>query len=650
MVYPKKISNFEEVQLKLGIKSSLPRVKPLLSMVYAVWKTKGKDAELYYSVQDGDKVLLKEDIRVLMKDYFSAEIASSGMSEDQFYEILNNNVLVTHQIEALIVALELIWKIALVKFEDETKSFSSERKGKKRYQKKLQYTKNIDFIDLLISNNENEYKKILFNWITDNTLDINEQFEIALIKQFTIISEEAVYKIKINEDEDILFFQSGIYTRIIEGEPEVNLKDFQENKGPLRILHNVLKENLNYFLGKNKNSAIIQDSSRLAELSEYTKRVNNFLTLTNIKIDIILEQDNAEKPVESELRAPEINRPRNRIIFGAPGTGKSFTLNNDKKFFGSKFERVTFHPNYSYSQFVGTYKPRPIYKDHFKSSSYSEVPYTDLSLNNIEADSSMHKKFYPIVNEPYITYDFVPGPFLRLLVQALKDRSNNYLLVIEELNRANVAAVFGDIFQLLDRDESGVSEYSITISEEMKAYLFKELGYKLEELQLPENFYIWSTMNVADQGVFPMDTAFKRRWDFEYVKLNDGEEKIISIVVDITSLTRKEVYWNVFRRAINQKLIDIGIKEDKLIGPYFIRPADLLHPKKFQTTFTNKLLMYLFEDVLKHRKNEFFVTDVKTFSDLAELYESGKEIFNFSMDDLLDDVLKNQSDYYVLEE
>ncbi|MDV5105909.1 AAA family ATPase [Clostridium perfringens] len=178
-----------------------------------------------------------------------------------------------------------------------------------------------------------------------------------------------------------------------------------------------------------------------------------------------------------------IDKPYNRIIFGAPGTGKSNKLENEKGVFGDNFERVTFHPNYSYSQFVGTYKPVPN-KVNDKNGALTET----------------------------ITYEYVPGPFMRSLVKAIRSiKSENptpYLLLIEEINRANVAVVFGDVFQLLDR-KNGISEYAIETSEDMRSYLLKELGGDLkdyEKIRIPANLYIWATMNSADQGVFPMDT------------------------------------------------------------------------------------------------------------------------------------------------
>ncbi|MBR0472225.1 MAG: AAA family ATPase [Methanosphaera sp.] len=282
---------------------------------------------------------------------------------------------------------------------------------------------------------------------------------------------------------------------------------------------------------------------------------------------------------------------RNKIYFGAPGTGKSYKLNKDKKqlFKDNKedYERVTFHPDYSYANFVGTYKPVATRDDNGKSD---------------------------------ISYEYVPGPFMRVLVRAFKQPQTNHLLIIEEINRANVAAVFGDIFQLLDRltrddnDESGrhlgASEYDIQTSNDMRNYLKKELGpednklgeHNYERIWIPENMYIYATMNSADQGVFPMDTAFKRRWDFEYIDIDnneyEGNEYTLGLEEYMTKIT-----WNKIRKAINKELINYA-NEDKLLGPYFI-PQNL-DQETFKDVFINKVLMYLFEDVAKSRRNEIF--------------------------------------------
>lgn len=274
----------------------------------------------------------------------------------------------------------------------------------------------------------------------------------------------------------------------------------------------------------------------------------------------------------------------NRIIFGAPGTGKSFRLDREADELvsdGGDYERVTFHPDYSYANFVGTYKPVP--------------------------------------TQNGISYEYVPGPFMRMYVKAIKNGySKNkeeikpFLLLIEEINRANAAAVFGEIFQLLDRDEKNSSQYPVKPSEDIRVYLAKELGGRpeqYEQIKIPDNMYIWATMNSADQGVFPIDTAFKRRWNFEYIDINNNEEEIDDayLICDKTDFPYR-VKWNTLRRTINMTLAsrNYKINEDKLIGPFFVSKSILQDRGAFAETFKSKILMYLFEDAARQRRNILF--------------------------------------------
>lgn len=296
--------------------------------------------------------------------------------------------------------------------------------------------------------------------------------------------------------------------------------------------------------------------------------------------------------VEGEVKMFESDLKRNIIYFGAPGTGKSFNLDLDKKVllenYDENYERVTFHPDYSYANFVGTYKPVPEGKD--------------------------------------ITYKYVPGPFMRILKESLQNPDKPYLLIIEEINRANVAAVFGDVFQLLDRNNEYESEYDIATSEDMKSYINED------KIKLPSNLFIWATMNSADQGVFPMDTAFKRRWDFKYFSINHDENLIDDTH---TILNGETIYWNDLRKQINDELLSYKVNEDKLMGPFFAFnefmnqeiPEDI-----FKDTFKNKIIMYLFEDVAKPRRNDLFsgakTKDYVTYSQICEMFdEKGLEIF-----------------------
>lgn len=270
-------------------------------------------------------------------------------------------------------------------------------------------------------------------------------------------------------------------------------------------------------------------------------------------------------------------------------------------------ERVTFHPNYSYAQFVGTYKPAQ-----------------DKDLGH----------------EKDIVYKYVPGPFMRTLVKALNNPKKDFLLIIEEINRANVAAVFGDVFQLLDR-KNGVSEYPVAASEDIKRYLKDNGITDCNELKIPSNMYIWATMNSADQGVFPMDTAFKRRWEFEYIGVDDNQQMIENFEIPMQKNadgSHEWMKWNELRTKINDKLTDLGINEDKLLGPFFISLEKLQsvdnhnesEAENFVKAFKSKVLMYLFEDAVKMKAPSFFKCDKMRYSEICKKFDTdGIGVFNF---------------------
>ena len=231
---------------------------------------------------------------------------------------------------------------------------------------------------------------------------------------------------------------------------------------------------------------------------------------------------------------------------------------------------------------------------------------------------------------------------MRIYVEALKNPDKLYLLAIEEINRANVAAVFGDVFQLLDRDDNGNSMYPIHASEDMKRYLAKELGGDPKDyasIRIPSNMYIWATMNSADQGVFPMDTAFKRRWEFEYIGINTSEQQMSHYNVQLgQGEYAKIINWNDLRKAINAVLVDLKVNEDKLMGPFFLSDkimktlaADPKNNSTFIAAFKNKVLMYLFDDAAKQKRSKLFNLedkDILIYSSICEEFDQkGVAIF-----------------------
>lgn len=353
-------------------------------------------------------------------------------------------------------------------------------------------------------------------------------------------------------------------------------------------------------------------------------------------------------PHEERLARPNPNNrsdtknwPSNLIFFGAPGTGKSHELSKIAKgsFSESNVSRVTFYPDYTYSQFVGCFKP--VAKNKKKENDGNQSPLS--------------------AQESYISYEFVPGPFLLTYMKAVQHPDESYLLIVEEINRANPAAVFGDVFQLLDRDDNGNSTYTVATSKEMadcigmyfdelsddeKAVIeryYDDVGFEdiremsTKNLSLPPNMYIWATMNSADQGVFPMDTAFKRRWDFRYIGIDEGENADI----DGTPLSEIEVpcggrnvLWNDLRHAINEFLMsdEMKVNEDKLLGPFFISPS-ALKSDRFSAVFKDKVLLYLYEDVGKTKRKKLFRDGLNTYSKVCAAFDvEGEGIFGAGFD------------------
>ncbi len=286
-------------------------------------------------------------------------------------------------------------------------------------------------------------------------------------------------------------------------------------------------------------------------------------------------------------------------------------------------ERVTFYDGYTYGQFVGAYKPVP--------------------------------------TEEGITYEYIPGPFLRQLMKAYKHPEHKFGLIIEEINRARADRVFGDIFQLLDRREDGSSRYKIALSEDQRKYINNDLCFEDEILvkdilnhegiYIPENLYIWATMNSADQGVYHLDTAFKRRWHFEYIDLdknksefdaeNNGGKELVVFYQKNNENVWDYVSWNDFREVINDALMETGIHEDRLLAPFFVGITDFIRDEETDygeadniielnsNVYINKVLVYLYDDLLRYKKrsNPIF-RDYKSFSKLIKGYEEDESIFN----------------------
>ena len=282
------------------------------------------------------------------------------------------------------------------------------------------------------------------------------------------------------------------------------------------------------------------------------------------------------------------------IYYGAPGTGKSHRIKKLLKEMNVPKEnifRTTFHPDSDYSSFVGAYKP-------------TMKPVDEKYRNVVGKDEE-------------IAYSFVPQTFIKAYIQAYKKPNENVYIIIEEINRGNCAQIFGDLFQLLDRDDNGVSEYPIKADSDLEMYLKGELkdypdGIKDGELWLPSNLYIWATMNTSDQSLFPIDSAFKRRWDWEY-------EPIKYMNTDWGIEIGGNMYsWTSFQIEVNNRIFEATNSEDKMLGDFFVKPNNNVISEKL---FINKVLFYLWNDVCKDGDGDIFKTDDNKDVKFSDLYD-----------------------------
>lgn len=344
---------------------------------------------------------------------------------------------------------------------------------------------------------------------------------------------------------------------------------------------------------------------------------------------------NEHKPVGED-------KPLQLIYYGAPGTGKSFTIDLETN--ENNSVRTTFHPDSDYASFVGAYKPTMQSVDiHYVSE--GEVKYAKGGIND-KSNKGTHPG-----TEKKIVYKYVPQAFLKAYVEAWKRYSagedNPYYLVIEEINRGNCAQIFGDLFQLLDRNNMGCSSYAISADEDIAQFLREdEKGFaerssedgdgltkeqrdniaafvlkkdnKTEEhigpsilngskLLLPPNLRIWATMNTSDQSLFPIDSAFKRRWNWEYVPIvYDPVDKNTGEPIRWKLEVGKKIYsWGKFLDIINKEIEDVTVSEDKQMGYFFAKPDEKSeeylaeNDTISENVFVNKVLFYLWTDVFK---------------------------------------------------
>jgi hypothetical protein len=306
---------------------------------------------------------------------------------------------------------------------------------------------------------------------------------------------------------------------------------------------------------------------------------------------------------------------------GAPGTGKSREMKEQTE--GQKVIRTTFHPDSDYSTFVGAYKPTSVEEHTMTMIGTKAVP--------VENPDGTHR------TERKIVYEFVPQAFLKAYTEAWKNQDEPFFLVIEEINRGNCAQIFGDLFQLLDRKDDGESEYPISPDNDIRKFLLTDKKYGFaelteaqkdaipkevqsgEEMRLPKNLHIWATMNTSDQSLFPIDSAFKRRWDWQYIPISDGKKDW-----KIEANGIRYDWWE-FLQKINDKIGSATNSEDKKLGYYFCKANDGIISAE---TFVGKVIFYIWNDVFKdfaEEAGDLFKDEDNTLLSFNKFYTVGDD-------------------------
>ena len=404
------------------------------------------------------------------------------------------------------------------------------------------------------------------------------------------------------------------------------------------ISKQLLGEFIDYYK-KNPNKKAEDARVELKELSNIDKFEYGYSATLTAMAKMVLDPKNEliRKDISTDSFSTESSLLKaaglQQIYYGAPGTGKSKAIKDLT--FGEDIIRTTFHPDSDYASFVGTYKPIT----------------EEVVLRDCNGKKVIDEETNEVVKEERIAYKFIPQAFLEAYVEAWKklgskksqksDKSYNRIhpalldtpdiftknkaskkqyLIIEEINRGNCAQIFGDLFQLLDRNEYGFSDYPIVADKDMQKYLEKEFeGWEItnkdeinqlygeanmvslimkgERLVLPSNLYIWATMNTSDQSLFPIDSAFKRRWDWKYVPIREGRDKETNAPLNWYINTGDKQYdWWSFISKVNKLIGSLTNSEDKKLGYFFCKAkngeidADL---------FVSKVIFYLWNDVFK---------------------------------------------------
>lgn len=357
--------------------------------------------------------------------------------------------------------------------------------------------------------------------------------------------------------------------------------DYSDDIWFLKYLHMIFPEDFSTFYNEKWQKIVLETIGVVPSDSSFGRTGQIMLFIRECEISPVVFNKvfhKYAKNYQENLISLEIDETKrvtggeNIILYGVPGAGKSWAIKNEYCKDESFMERIVFHPDYTYSDFVGQILPK-------------------------------------VDEEGHVTYAFTPGPFTKIVKEAYLNPLNKYFLVIEEINRGNAPAIFGDIFQLLDRNkENGSSEYAITNADIARVVY----GDENHKVSIPSNMSILCTMNTSDQNVFTLDTAFQRRWSMRLVQNKFPEDGSESDFAN-TKILDTSVTWEKFFTEINDLILKKNIRmtssEDKRLGTHFVSKNDLLFVQgdvRQNSKFAEKVLKYLWDDAFKFNKDELF--------------------------------------------
>lgn len=419
--------------------------------------------------------------------------------------------------------------------------------------------------------------------------DVTGRYSVSLteLKLFVVTAKKwSDYLMTV--DSILRYRENDVYKR----ECDSQLPKFANSR------HNQLFNNISYIDATDSNVSLVESAIKSVRL-----KVANFENLGAAEINRRMHEDYLAGS-DSDTRNNH-HQSLQKIVYGAPGSGKSHAVR--KEVMNEHHMRVTFHPDTDYNSFVGAYKP--------------------------------------VQNGDTIKYVFAPQQFAKAYVEAwktyLRQPGKRFYFVIEEINRGNCALIFGDIFQLLDRKEDGFSEYPINIDPDFAGYIKSSLmeagcltDYKryfdgnnesCELIMFPPNFHILATMNTSDQSLFPMDSAFKRRWEWQFIPIDHDDASKTTIVID----DKHKYNWGEFIVAVNERIFMATGSPDKQLGNRFVQIGSdrVIDSQQFQ----GKILFYLWEEVFKdNKKHSIFEKD----KDFFRVYDNTAEICH-----IIEDVL-----------